>query len=560
YETANGLAADILRHLSDEPVTAGPPSTSYRLRKFAKRNRGQVIASGVVAAVLIIGIVGTSTGMAWALRERDRADTEAANASLAAAAEKQARLDAEANEQKAVEEAERAERELARATEIKRLITEMLQSVSPEEAQGADTTLLKGILDDAAARLTAGEITDELIAAELHAVVGDVYRRLGVYREAEAHLSHAVEIRERMLGSEDRNTLSSRNSLAVLFWEQGRLSEAEPLYLQLLKIRGRVLGEEHPDTLGSGNNLALVYWSQGRHADAEALLTQILGVQRRVLGVEHPHTLASMHNLAILHEVMGRLDEAERLNVETLAIRRRVLGEDHPDTLRTLMSLSTLIASQGRETEAEPLMLEALERVSRVMGEEHPNTLICVHSLATLYQTQGRTDEALPLLERTLPTLRRVLGTRNHMTAMATEELAEAYDELGRHDDALPLWRELLGVETTVAESRDASAATLDKIASYLLEHRAEELRDPHRALGYAERACAMEEAAKGAELWTYLDTLALAQRATGDIAAAIETQRRAIALMPTPDADPEMPGRLAEYEAALAEQGEPDR
>jgi serine/threonine protein kinase len=49
YETANGLAADIKRHLNDETVTAGAPSAGYKLRKFVKRNRAQVIAAGIVA-------------------------------------------------------------------------------------------------------------------------------------------------------------------------------------------------------------------------------------------------------------------------------------------------------------------------------------------------------------------------------------------------------------------------------------------------------------------------------------------------------------------------------
>src|SRR5262245_28799254 len=39
YETANGLALDVQRHLADEPVSAGPPSPLYRLRKFVRRNR-----------------------------------------------------------------------------------------------------------------------------------------------------------------------------------------------------------------------------------------------------------------------------------------------------------------------------------------------------------------------------------------------------------------------------------------------------------------------------------------------------------------------------------------
>ena len=37
YETANGLAADILRHLASEPVLAAPPSRMYRLRKFVRQ-------------------------------------------------------------------------------------------------------------------------------------------------------------------------------------------------------------------------------------------------------------------------------------------------------------------------------------------------------------------------------------------------------------------------------------------------------------------------------------------------------------------------------------------
>src|SRR6185503_10867397 len=39
YETANGLAADIQRHLANEPVAARPPSAAYKLQKAWKRNK-----------------------------------------------------------------------------------------------------------------------------------------------------------------------------------------------------------------------------------------------------------------------------------------------------------------------------------------------------------------------------------------------------------------------------------------------------------------------------------------------------------------------------------------
>ena len=53
YETANGFAADILRHLAHEPVVAAPPSRAYRLRKFVRKHRGAVIAASLVLLALL---------------------------------------------------------------------------------------------------------------------------------------------------------------------------------------------------------------------------------------------------------------------------------------------------------------------------------------------------------------------------------------------------------------------------------------------------------------------------------------------------------------------------
>jgi serine/threonine protein kinase/WD40 repeat protein len=56
YDTANGLATDVARHLSDEPVVARPPSAAYRLQRAWRRNKAVFMAAGMVAASLIIGI------------------------------------------------------------------------------------------------------------------------------------------------------------------------------------------------------------------------------------------------------------------------------------------------------------------------------------------------------------------------------------------------------------------------------------------------------------------------------------------------------------------------
>src|SRR5262245_14904832 len=57
YETANGFAMDVQRYLADEPVQACPPSLGYRLRKFAQRNKGPVLAA-MTLFVMLIAMLG----------------------------------------------------------------------------------------------------------------------------------------------------------------------------------------------------------------------------------------------------------------------------------------------------------------------------------------------------------------------------------------------------------------------------------------------------------------------------------------------------------------------
>src|SRR5205807_2021704 len=85
YETANGLARDIQRYLTDEPVEACPPSAAYRLRKFAKKNRAALTTAAAIALLLVAG-VAIST---W----------QAVRATRAEQAERLAKLDAVEKEQ-----------------------------------------------------------------------------------------------------------------------------------------------------------------------------------------------------------------------------------------------------------------------------------------------------------------------------------------------------------------------------------------------------------------------------------------------------------------------------
>ncbi|HEY3857747.1 MAG TPA: serine/threonine-protein kinase [Verrucomicrobiae bacterium] len=73
YETANALAAEIGRHLNNEPVTASPPSQIYKFQKFARRNKVALAAGAAIAGALIIGLIISILSLINAEHARRRA-------------------------------------------------------------------------------------------------------------------------------------------------------------------------------------------------------------------------------------------------------------------------------------------------------------------------------------------------------------------------------------------------------------------------------------------------------------------------------------------------------
>ncbi len=76
YETANGLAVDLKRHLSNETVVARPPSAAYKFQKAFRRNKLVFAAGTAIAAAMVLGIIGTSIGLARAEKQRQEAEEQ----------------------------------------------------------------------------------------------------------------------------------------------------------------------------------------------------------------------------------------------------------------------------------------------------------------------------------------------------------------------------------------------------------------------------------------------------------------------------------------------------
>jgi non-specific serine/threonine protein kinase/serine/threonine-protein kinase len=410
YATVGDLSADLQRHLDNEPVLAGPPSTVYRLEKFVRRNRIAVVAAAAVIMLLMAFAATMAVQARRIARERDRANMEAS----------------------------RASREAESAKQISDFLVGLFQVSDPSEARGNSLTA-REVLDRGAKRLQ--ELGAEpQVQARLQRTIGNVYVGLGLYDDATIQLQAALASQRRNLGNDAVDTIATTHALANLYWYQGKYTDAEPLYLTVIERRRRLLGLDHPDTLRAQYDLASLYTMQKRWDKQEPLARATLEAQERVFGADHPDTIATLNEILGLHVAQRRYGEAEQLAHRVLDGLRRSLGENHVDTIRARGNVANILAKAKRFAEAEAIFLETLEQKRRVEGEAHPDVSITENRLADMYMAQGRYREAESLALAAYDRNLKSLGPDAGATKQQVSQLVQLYSAWGKSDKAAE-WR-----------------------------------------------------------------------------------------------------------------------
>jgi serine/threonine protein kinase/tetratricopeptide (TPR) repeat protein len=397
YETANGLARDIERHLGNEPVVAGPPSNLYRLQKLVQRNKVLFASAGAVTVALILGL-GLST---WSFFREQAGRRE------------QARL------------RQQAETEAAKSQQVARLLKEMLQGVGPAKARGRDTTILREILDKTAERIDKDLTNQPEVEIELRNILASIYQELALYKQAQDVATRCLELACARFGKESLMAANALQHLGAAQFATGNLNAAEKSIRQALEIRERLLSADDPDVAASMGQLALLFYSRGEWAQSEAASREALAVQRKRFG-EHSRQVAdSLNRLSSALYGQGRLEEAEATARDVLALRRELLGEDHPDVVAALGNLGSMLREQGKFEESEARQREALALNRKLLGEEHPDVATVLGNLAVVLDDQGKLDEAEALAREALERRRESLGNDHPEVAKSLDNLAQ---------------------------------------------------------------------------------------------------------------------------------------
>lgn len=417
YETAIGLAMDINRHLHNEPISARPPSTTYRLAKFARRHKVGLAAGVAVFLALVAGLVLATTGLIRA----KRAEAVAAG------------------------ERDRANQETKTTRRVSDFLVSIFQVSDPRQALG-NTITAREILDKGAARVEEELKGEPLVKARLMDTMGTVYMNLGLFPQAAPLAERALEVRRKELAPDDPLIAESMNSLGALRYTMGNLAEAEKLFRGALDIRRKKLGEENYEVSTSLNDLAMTLNSLGRYDEAEPLYRQALAIRQKLFGKEHPDIAQSLNNLGMFLYRRAKYDEAEKLFRQALEMNRRLLGEVHPEIATYLNNLGMVLRDSGQLAEAETTFRQSLELNRKIYGPDHPNYGNSVANLAALLVRTGKFEEAERYYLEVIALYSKIYGEKNFNTATVRSLLAECLTKTKKYPQAEKLLMECLAI------------------------------------------------------------------------------------------------------------------
>jgi serine/threonine protein kinase len=347
YETANSLAADIQRHLNNEPVDARPPSAIYRFEKSVSRNKTAFAAAMAIVAILVMGVVAST----WQAVRAKHAERE----------QLRLRQQAELNEKKAQTEA-------IKSKQTAQFLKDMLNGVGSWVAMGRDTTLLRDIAERTAEHVDKDLKDQPEVQAELLETLGYIYCETGPLEKAEELQRHSLAIRRKLFGDEDLAVASSLNGLGLSLWKGDNTNEAESILREALAIRKKRLGENDPQVADSLFMLGGILWRQGKLAESETVERQAAQI-RKHLG-DDQGVVWAFEFLGQTLDAQNRRGESEAILREAVAVSKRVTGGDHLLVADSLRFLGYTLHHGGKLAEAESVLRESLA-IHRKVSDQH---------------------------------------------------------------------------------------------------------------------------------------------------------------------------------------------
>ncbi|TDR35818.1 serine/threonine-protein kinase [Tahibacter aquaticus] len=533
YASADALAQDIGRYLQRQPVQAMAATGLYRARKFLRRRWPWVATFAVFAATIAAFTVRV-------VADRDRA---------------------EAAEQQALRERDRALQAQASSRQISEFLVSVFDGSHPDAGSGEIPT--SKLVEQSLQRIDSELKGQPATQAELYATLAGVQRVLGNAEQSRAHFDKAIALQRTLddplvlAGMLSKRAMLSRAS----FGRDGAVADArEALALTerhaapgsaavaaAVGLLGRTLSDDHQHALaqplllralalhealdpsGAGSidlleALGLHFQSKGEYPQAAVYFQRIADIDLKLKGPNSREYYADLESLGTVYGLMRRFDDAEATLRRAMDGFRQLDGEDSAEMAWHLSQLGRVIDNSGRARDAIPVYRQALEIGARKMGVDSVSYAVLLNNLAVAQRRSGdfaaaerSYAQALPIMEKNWPasdaTLNRV-GTDFGNLLLAAGKLDAAHQRL-----STALRNKL------AASDEHAAPVLLSHIAMAEWESRSGQ---PGRALARLQKIAVQAELLDTLDRAAYARQLGLAQAGQGQAELALQALQKA--------------------------------
>ena len=475
YSSAEQFKSDIERYLGGLPVIAHTPTIKYRTEKFIQRHKIG-LATGVIA-VLLIALL-TTFYFLQLKEERDKAQLEA-----------------------------------LKSAKVSEFLQNIFKVSDPSESRG-QTITARELLDRGAEKIET-ELKDQPdVKATMLEVIGRVYTKLGLYKEAEPLIENSLRIREKLFGENSletskslaalgelsnlkgdyekaeellnkaidiQNNLSIENELekvkvlselATNYSVTGKFDKSDSLYNVIIDLYSRNNIKEDETLFTILNNLALSMHESGNYNQADSLYRIAYNHQKKYYeNKPHPELATTTYNFAQLLRDRGNLDEAQKMFEESLNMDKILNGPEHPDVAYSLQGLASVYRIKGNYDESEKLYRESLRIRRKFLGNDHPDVGYSLTNLSQLLVFMKNFDEAEKILNEALIIQKKINGEEHRSVTNIYEKLGEINLEKGNFIKAETLFNKALNINYKIlGEKHFAYASDLISLSKVKAE------------------------------------------------------------------------------------------
>ena len=432
YDSVASFAADLRRHLDDEPVSAGPPTVRYRLSKFVRRNRAAVLVATLLTSALLLGLAGAAIGLVSARRSADEAE--------------KARTLAD-------QQAQSAER-------TAQFLGRLFRSADPRERAGVDITVDE-ILREGVEQI---DRLDDEPATQLRllGLFGNVYTARGEFDTAEPILRRLMEFEadEALVPRDtlERERLSATSGLGSIQRDRGDLRLAEQTIRAGLE---RARGELDPteDARGAAaNNLGTILRQLERYDEAETWYREALVAVEANEQPPGPNTGTIYNNLSTLAVRRDDHVAGEQLNRRAIELFASRLPPLHPAFGTLFMNRSVAL----RNVSDLPRALDAVQRATDItrksLGEEHFAMGSALLNLGWAQESLAQYEQAEASLREGIDVMNKTVGLVGTAGIGLPTRLAMVLAAQGRLDEARPYYQQRFEIAEGTGQSHDQAA------------------------------------------------------------------------------------------------------